>query len=102
MLELRPSCEHCATPLPSESGDAMICTFECTFCVSCVETVLANVCPNCGGGFTPRPIRPARDWGRGNFLGNYPARTDPVHKPVDSATQADLVRRQGGLEPHER
>jgi hypothetical protein len=36
----------------------MICTFECTFCVDCVRDVLAGVCPNCEGNFTPRPIRP--------------------------------------------
>ena len=66
MLEIRPTCEHCARLLPPESSDAMICTFECTFCALCVETVLSNVCPNCGGGFSPRPIRPATNWVRGN------------------------------------
>lgn len=57
MLELRPICENCRTHLPPESKTAMICSFECTFCRTCVEK-LENVCPNCGGGFTPRPIRP--------------------------------------------
>ena len=61
MLELRPTCEHCNKPLPPDSTEAMICTFECTFCRSCVTDVLGNVCPNCGGGFSPRPIRPARN-----------------------------------------
>ena len=37
----------------------MICTFECTFCAECVATKLKGVCPNCGGNFSPRPIRPA-------------------------------------------
>lgn len=47
----------------------MICTFECTFCRTCVDTILKGVCPNCGGGFTPRPIRPAE------ALSRYPAST---------------------------
>ena len=59
MLELRPSCELCDRDLPADSSDARICSYECTFCVDCVEGVLHNVCPNCGGGFVPRPIRPA-------------------------------------------
>ncbi len=59
MLELRPSCECCNNDLPPAAPDAMICSFECTFCADCVETKLHGVCPNCGGGFVPRPIRPA-------------------------------------------
>jgi hypothetical protein len=61
-LELRPNCEYCDRDLPPEAAEARICTFECTFCADCVETKLHNVCPNCGGGFAPRPIRPAREW----------------------------------------
>ena len=59
MLELRPNCECCDKDLPPESDEAVICTYECTFCTSCAEGVLNHVCPNCGGNFTPRPIRPA-------------------------------------------
>lgn len=59
MLELRPNCECCDRDLPPDSPEARICTFECTFCASCVATVLGDECPNCGGGFGPRPIRPA-------------------------------------------
>lgn len=59
MLELRPGCECCNRDLPPESPDARICTYECTFCVTCVDTVLKGICPNCGGNFAPRPIRPA-------------------------------------------
>ncbi|WP_240801191.1 DUF1272 domain-containing protein [Vogesella mureinivorans] len=62
MLQLRPSCEHCNTPLPPDSPDARICSYECTFCADCVASVLHNTCPNCGGGFAPRPIRPAWQW----------------------------------------
>jgi hypothetical protein len=58
MLELRPNCECCDRDLPPQSAEARICTYECTFCASCVENVFADVCPNCGGNFVPRPIRP--------------------------------------------
>src|SRR2546429_9950842 len=58
MLELRPSCELCDRDLPPASTEAMICTFECTFCARCVRETLHNVCPNSGGGFSPRPVRP--------------------------------------------
>jgi hypothetical protein len=61
-LELRPNCEYCDADLPPDSTDARICAYECTFCADCVETKLSNVCPNCGGGFAPRPIRPVRAW----------------------------------------
>ncbi|WDE06705.1 DUF1272 domain-containing protein [Thalassomonas viridans] len=58
MLEIRPNCEYCDKELMPDAADAMICSYECTFCQKCVAEVLENVCPNCGGGFTPRPIRP--------------------------------------------
>jgi len=61
-LELRPNCEYCDCDLPPDAQNARICTYECTFCADCVETKLHNVCPNCGGGFTPRPIRPLNEW----------------------------------------
>lgn len=83
MLELRPNCEHCNTALPPDSEAAMICSFECTFCRDCVERLLLNVCPNCGGGLCPRPIRPHRDHKGGNYLGAYPAGSAAKHRPVD-------------------
>ncbi|QHQ35811.1 DUF1272 domain-containing protein [Algicella marina] len=58
MLELRPNCEWCNRDLPHDATDARICTYECTYCAHCVDTVLHNVCPTCGGNFAPRPIRP--------------------------------------------
>lgn len=64
-LELRPNCECCDKYLPVDAMDAMICTYECTFCKTCVDEVLSNACPNCGGGFSSRPIRPAKDWRKG-------------------------------------
>ncbi len=74
MLALRPNCECCNVDLPPDSTDARICSFECTFCVSCAEG-LQGRCPNCGGGFAPRPVRPA-----GKLL-RYPASTERIHKP---------------------
>lgn len=58
MLELRPNCECCNTDLPP-SAAAMICSFECTFCADCADTVFHGVCPNCGGELVARPVRPA-------------------------------------------
>src|SRR5262245_30038772 len=75
MLALRPNCECCNKSLPPDAQDAMICTFECTFCRDCVETRLANRCPNCGGNFARRPIRPVEK------LLKYPASTERVFKP---------------------
>ena len=88
MLEIRPSCEHCDKPLPPASAEAMICSFECTFCRDCVENVLANVCPNCGGGFCARPIRPASNLKDDNYLGKYPPGTKIRHRPVDVEAHA--------------
>ena len=81
MLELRPNCELCDADLPPGSPDARICSYECTFCARCVETVLHDVCPNCGGGFQPRPIRPARAWRESTGLGHDPAGTRRRHTP---------------------
>ena len=102
MLELRPSCEHCNAALPPESTEARICSFECTFCAACVRDVLENVCPNCGGGFAPRPIRPAKNWKGDNFLGNDPAGTKVKHRPVDPATHAQFSARIKGIPPEKR
>lgn len=102
MLELRPSCEHCNKTLPPQSADARICSFECTFCATCVEQVLGDVCPNCGGGFAPRPVRPTHDWQGGNCLVNYPAATQVKHRPVDRARQAALHERLAALAPDAR
>ncbi|KFN41297.1 DUF1272 domain-containing protein [Arenimonas oryziterrae] len=102
MLQLRPSCEHCNTPLPPASTEAFICSFECTFCEACATGLLGNVCPNCGGGFTPRPIRPATNWKNGNFLGANPATEKVTYKPVDLAAHAALMTAMAGLPPERR
>jgi hypothetical protein len=78
-LELRPNCEYCDRDLPPDSALARICSFECTFCAECVEKHLHNVCPNCGGGFAPRPIRPLREWRPGACLAKRPASSQRVH-----------------------
>lgn len=101
-LALRPTCEHCNRPLPPETTDARICSFECTFCANCVETVLGNVCPNCGGGFAPRPVRPARNWKNNNYLGAIPARTTIKHRPVDPARHAAFSAAIQPLPPDRR
>ena len=74
MLELRPFCECCAKSLPPDSREAMICTYECTFCADCAQNILHGVCPNCGGDFTRRPLRPAK------FLIKDPASTQRIVK----------------------
>ena len=74
MLLLKPNCECCDKDLPPTATDVRICTFECTFCAECAEVRFHNTCPNCGGNFVPRPIRPAAR------LKNFPASTDRFTK----------------------
>ncbi len=101
MLELRPTCENCNTPLPPESLKARICTYECTFCSTCTDQ-LENVCPNCGGGFVPRPIRPSKNWKNENWLGNDPASTVVKHHPVDFAEHARFRETLKRIPPEKR
>lgn len=75
MLEIRPCCEQCGKDLPHDSEDAMICTFECTYCKECANSVFNGVCPNCGGNFSKRPIRPR------HLLEKYPISTVRVYNP---------------------
>ncbi len=75
VLELRPSCECCDKDLPPDSREAMICTYECTFCADCAASTLGGVCPNCGGELVRRPVRPAAK------LAKDPASTVRVLKP---------------------
>lgn len=102
MLELRPCCEHCGKDLPPDSTEAMICSFECTFCRDCVDGVLENVCPTCGGGFCARPIRPAIIWNAGLSLTKYPASTKVIRKPVNLETQRALVQALKDVPPERR
>lgn len=76
MLALRPNCECCGRDLPPESRDALICSFECTWCVDCAHTKLpGGLCPNCGGELVRRPIRPA------DRLAKFPASTERKLRP---------------------
>jgi hypothetical protein len=102
MLELRPTCEHCNKTLPPDSLEARICSYECTFCTHCAGTVLGNVCPNCGGGFVPRPIRPSTNWKGDNFLGHDPASTKVRHRPVDLEAHAQFAAAIKTLSPEKR
>jgi hypothetical protein len=102
MLELRPTCENCNKALPPDSLEARICTYECTFCAACVDNVLDNVCPNCGGGFVARPIRPSRNWKGDNYLGKNPPSTRVWHKPVDQAAHAAFSSTIRTIPPHKR
>ena len=90
MLALKPNCEHCDRDLPPESREARICTYECTFCAKCVDSVLSGICPNCGGNFVPRPIRPAA------LLPVHPPSTERVHSPVDFGAHKERVARLMG------
>ena len=102
MLELRPNCELCDKDLPPDAPDARICTYECTFCASCVEGVLHDVCPNCGGGFQPRPIRPARAWRDGTGLVNDPAGTRRRHTRYSRDELEALASTLRDVPPEER
>jgi hypothetical protein len=93
MLEIRLNCENCDKGLPYDSLEAMICTYECTFCEECVENILQNVCPNCGGGFEKRPCRPK------NGLIKNPPRKDKVIKPVSFNT---FLEANKNIEPNKR
>ncbi|UOK71797.1 DUF1272 domain-containing protein [Ancylobacter polymorphus] len=83
MLELRPGCECCNRDLPPSSREAMICTFECTFCADCARAVLGGICPNCAGELVRRPVRPP------TALARHPASTVRVFNP-------DCRNRQAG------
>ena len=88
MLELHPNCEFCDCDLPADSTAARICTYECTFCADCVENFLENVCPNCGGGFNARPIRPATARRPGVSLVHQPASS----KRIKTSYSHDEIR----------
>lgn len=102
MLELRPTCENCRKSLPPNSTEAMICTYECTFCRDCVEKILHNACPNCGGGFVPRPIRPTTAYLDGVSLEYQPATHKEVYAPIDNESQAKLIEKLAHIPPEKR
>ncbi len=85
MLALRPNCECCDKDLPADSREAMICTFECTFCADCASEMLGCTCPNCGGELVRRPVRPAA------ALARHPASTQRVLKAEGCKPQTALT-----------
>jgi hypothetical protein len=80
----------------------MICSFECTFCKACAQSLFGNICPNCGGGFSARPVRPTRNWKGDNFLGKYPASANVKHRPVNPDAHKELAATVGSLPPEKR
>lgn len=102
MLELRPNCECCDRDLPPESTDARICSFECTFCADCADAKLRNVCPNCGGGFVPRPIRPGTEWRAGLTRAKRPGSDQRVHMAWSLEELSDHIARIKDIPPADR
>jgi hypothetical protein len=101
-LELRPNCEYCDRDLPPNETAARICSYECTFCAECVETKLFDVCPNCGGGFVPRPIRPATEWRPGLSVSKRPPSATRVHLSYSHEDIAAHVQRIRDIPPERR
>jgi uncharacterized protein len=101
-LELRPNCEYCGKELPPSSTRARICSYECTFCADCVDNILLDVCPNCGGGFAPRPIRPATEWRSGVSLAQHPPSRRRVSLSYGREDIAAHSRRIRDIPPAER
>lgn len=102
MLKLRPNCENCDKDLPPQATDARICSYECTFCATCADQVLHNVCPNCGGGFAPRPIRPSAERRPGVSLGRHPASSERVHLKFSLEEVAKFTATVRSVPPPER
>jgi uncharacterized protein len=102
MLQLRPNCEYCDRELPPAAADARICSYECTFCADCVETVLHDVCPNCGGGFVPRPIRPTVARRDGVSRAHQPASERRVHLKWPRQEVARFVESVRAVPPGKR
>jgi hypothetical protein len=102
MLTLKPNCEYCDKDLPPGATDARICSYECTFCAHCADTVLFNVCPNCGGGFAPRPVRPSTERREGVSLARHPASTQRVHLQRDHAGVAAFIAGVRDIPPERR
>lgn len=96
MLELRPNCEHCDKDLPNTSNEAMICSFECTYCRDCAHGIFKNVCPSCGGNFEKRPIRPYDE------IGRHPASTKRLFKPKELKRIVTIIEKFQNIKPNER
>jgi uncharacterized protein len=101
-LQLRPNCEYCDKDLAPASTEAWICSYECTFCADCAENKLGNVCPNCGGGFVPRPIRPAKEWRPGLSVAKRPPSDKRVHLSYNLDDIAEHSARIRDIPPEKR
>jgi hypothetical protein len=101
-LELRPNCEYCDRDLPPDSTLARICSYECTFCADCASIKLHNVCPNCGGGFAPRPIRPATEWRAGLSVAQRPPSSRRVHLSYSIEDIGAFSQRLEAIAPEKR
>jgi hypothetical protein len=102
MLDLRPNCELCDADLPPDASNARICSYECTFCADCVDGPLRDICPNCGGGLVPRPIRPRRAWRPGVGLTHDPPATQRRRSPHPLEEIQAFIARVYDIAPHER
>jgi uncharacterized protein len=102
MLVLRPNCEWCKKVLPPDSLEAYICSYECTFCADCVENLLSNVCPNCGGGFCQRPVRPQHAHRPGVGLAHHPASDKEVVTSYSRNEITDFANKIAHLAPRVR
>ena len=102
MLELRPNCECCDKDLPPHSTEAFICSYECTFCADCVAQPLNNVCPNCGGGFAPRPIRPQIAHREGICIKYQKPSTKRVYTPYKRYEITSFTKTLKDLKPEQR
>lgn len=96
MLKIRPNCEHCNKDLPNTSKEAMICSFECTYCKTCALEIFENVCPTCSGNFVERPIRPSK------YMEKYPASAKSVYKPKDLERTKIKSEKYKNIHPAER
>ncbi len=96
MLDIRPNCEHCGKNLPNTSTEAMICSFECTYCKDCALIVFENVCPSCTGNFVERPIRPKK------MLEKYPATTKVIFKPKDIEKSKKISKKHKNIPVEKR
>lgn len=104
MLLLRPNCEWWDCDLPPDAPNARICTYECTYCANCVDTVLHNVCATCGGGFTPRPVRPKKAYRDTLKLGlaNDLATAERKHTRWTRAEVDSQVAKLRDIDPRDR
>jgi hypothetical protein len=102
VLTLRPNCEWCDKDLPPDAEDARICSYECTFCARCVADALRDVCPNCGGGFVSRPVRPRHAWRPGTGLVNDPPDTERRSMKYSPEEATELTARLEHVAPRDR